>query len=201
MNTIYENNIKWESHTGYVYKLLNTEDQKWYIGSGKGNPEDPEKPYITSSKNPKLLLAIAEGKIKRHIISFDDLEQSRISEAEILDKTNAANDPMSYNESNFTGTKQRKLSNVDEAEEIALERVKKLFNCNYANLQPHSGSQANQAVYLALLKPHDTILGMSIASGGHLTHGAKPNLSGKWFNSIQYGVKQDGNNKDLIDYE
>jgi len=90
---------------------------------------------------------------------------------------------------------------VDVAEEIALERVKKLFNCKYANVQPHSGSQANQAVLLALLQPHDKILGMSLASGGHLTHGAKPNLSGKWFNAIQYGVKKEGNDKDLIDYE
>ena len=90
---------------------------------------------------------------------------------------------------------------VDEAENIALERVKKLYGCKYANLQPHSGAQANQAVFLALLQPHDTILGMSLASGGHLTHGAKPNLSGKWFNPIQYGVKKDGNDKDLIDYD
>ncbi len=90
---------------------------------------------------------------------------------------------------------------VDEAENIALERVKKLYGCKFANLQPHSGAQANQAVFLALLQPHDTILGMSLASGGHLTHGAKPNLSGKWFNPIQYGVKKDGNDKDLIDYE
>ncbi len=90
---------------------------------------------------------------------------------------------------------------VDQAEEIALERVKKLFNCKYANLQSHSGAQANQAVFLALLQPHDTILGMSLASGGHLTHGAKPNISGKWFNAVQYGVKKDGNDKDLIDYD
>ena len=90
---------------------------------------------------------------------------------------------------------------VDQAEEIALERVKKLFNCKYANLQPHSGAQANQAVFLALLQPHDTILGMSLASGGHLTHGAKPNLSGKWFKAIQYGVKKEGNDKDLINYD
>ena len=90
---------------------------------------------------------------------------------------------------------------VDEAEILAISRVKKLFNCKFANLQPHSGSQANQAVLFALLKPHDTILGMSLASGGHLTHGAKPNLSGKWFNSIQYGVKKEGNDKDLIDYD
>ena len=90
---------------------------------------------------------------------------------------------------------------VDQAEEIALERVKKLYGCKYANLQSHSGAQANQAVFLALLQPHDTFLGMSLASGGHLTHGAKPNISGKWFNAIQYGVKKDGNDKDLIDYD
>ncbi len=90
---------------------------------------------------------------------------------------------------------------VDQAEDIALDRVKKLFDCKYANLQPHSGAQANQAVFLALLNPHDTFLGMSLASGGHLTHGAKPNISGKWFNAVQYGVKRDGNDKDLIDYD
>jgi len=90
---------------------------------------------------------------------------------------------------------------VDQAEEIALERVKKLYNCKYANLQSHSGAQANQAVFLALLNPHDTFLGMSLASGGHLTHGAKPNISGKWFNAIQYGVKKEGNDKDLIDFD
>lgn len=90
---------------------------------------------------------------------------------------------------------------VDQAEELALSRVKDLYGCKYANLQPHSGAQANQAVFLALLQPHDTILGMSLASGGHLTHGAKPNISGKWFNAIQYGVKKDGNDKDLIDYD
>jgi len=90
---------------------------------------------------------------------------------------------------------------VDQAENIALDRVKKLYGCKYANLQPHSGAQANQAVFLALLKPHDTFLGMSLASGGHLTHGAKPNISGKWFNAIQYGVKKEGNDKDLIDYD
>ena len=77
---------------------------------------------------------------------------------------------------------------VDIAEEIAIERACKLFSCKWANVQPNSGSQANQAVFMALLKPGDTILGMSLASGGHLTHGAKPNQSGKWFNSIQYGV-------------
>ena len=83
-------------------------------------------------------------------------------------------------------------------EDICIERIKKLFNAGYANVQVHSGSQANQAVFLALLKPGDTIMGMSLAAGGHLTHGAPPNESGKWFNAIQYGVKKD---TALIDYE
>ena len=86
---------------------------------------------------------------------------------------------------------------VDIAEEIAISRVKKLYGCNYANVQPHSGAQANGAVFLALIKPNDTILGMSLDAGGHLTHGAKPSQSGKWFNPIQYGVNEEG----LIDYD
>jgi len=86
---------------------------------------------------------------------------------------------------------------VDVAERLAIERVKQLFDCDYANVQPHSGSQANQAVYLALLQPGDTILGMSLAHGGHLTHGAKVNISGKLFNAVQYGVDAQG----LIDYD
>ncbi len=85
---------------------------------------------------------------------------------------------------------------VDVAEQLAIDRLKKLFDCDYANVQPHSGSQANQAVYFALLKPGDTILGMSLAHGGHLTHGAKVNLSGKILNAVQYGVNAQG----LIDY-
>jgi len=87
---------------------------------------------------------------------------------------------------------------VDKAEDLALERVKKLFNCKFANVQPHSGAQANGAVYLALLKPNDTILGMSLNSGGHLTHGAKVSLSGKWLNSFHYEVDEETG---LIDYD
>ena len=79
---------------------------------------------------------------------------------------------------------------VDVAETLAIERVCKLFGAGFANVQPHSGAQANQAVLLALLKPGDTIMGMSLAAGGHLTHGAPPNLSGKWFNAVQYGVRR-----------
>ncbi|MEO0823669.1 MAG: serine hydroxymethyltransferase [Pseudomonadota bacterium] len=87
---------------------------------------------------------------------------------------------------------------VDVAEALAIERICKLFNCQFANVQPHSGAQANQAVMLATIKPGSTILGMDLASGGHLTHGARPNLSGKWFNAVQYGVAEGSN---LIDYD
>jgi glycine hydroxymethyltransferase len=87
---------------------------------------------------------------------------------------------------------------VDVTENLAIERAKKLFGAEFANVQPHSGAQANQGVFMALIEPGDTILGMSLACGGHLTHGAAPNQSGKWFNAIQYGVrKEDG----LLDYE
>ncbi len=86
---------------------------------------------------------------------------------------------------------------VDVAENLAIERAKKLFDCAFANVQPNSGSQANQGVFQALLQPGDTILGMSLDAGGHLTHGAKPNQSGKWFNAVQYGVRQQDS---LLDY-
>lgn len=87
---------------------------------------------------------------------------------------------------------------VDETETLAIERICRLFDANFANVQPHSGAQANQAVMLALLSPGDTILGMSLACGGHLTHGAAPNMSGKWFKAVQYGVRDDDH---LIDYD
>jgi len=87
---------------------------------------------------------------------------------------------------------------VDVVEALAIERLCRLFGCEYANVQPHSGAQANTAVMLALLKPGDTVLGMSLSSGGHLTHGAKPALSGKWFNAVQYGVRRADS---LIDYD
>jgi glycine hydroxymethyltransferase len=86
----------------------------------------------------------------------------------------------------------------DDVETLAIERAKELFDCGFANVQPHSGAQANGAVMLALVKPGDTILGMSLDAGGHLTHGAKPAQSGKWFNAIQYGVNDDDH---LINYE
>ncbi|MCB1772113.1 MAG: serine hydroxymethyltransferase, partial [Gammaproteobacteria bacterium] len=87
---------------------------------------------------------------------------------------------------------------VDKAEELAIERAKKLFGADYANVQPHSGSQANSAVFMALCQPGDTVLGMSLADGGHLTHGAKPNFSGKIYNAVQYGLNSETGE---IDYE
>jgi glycine hydroxymethyltransferase len=87
---------------------------------------------------------------------------------------------------------------VDRAEQLAIDRACKIFGCTYANVQPHSGAQANGAVFLALLQPGDTVLGMSLAAGGHLSHGAAPNMSGKWFRAVQYGVRRDDG---LLDYE
>ncbi|MEL6324717.1 MAG: serine hydroxymethyltransferase [Pseudomonadota bacterium] len=87
---------------------------------------------------------------------------------------------------------------VDIAEDLAIARACELFDCGFANVQPNSGSQANQAVFQALIKPGDTILGMSLDAGGHLTHGARPNQSGKWFNAVQYGVRREDH---LIDFE
>ena len=87
--------------------------------------------------------------------------------------------------------------NMDTVEELAQERAKKLFNCEYVNVQPHSGAQANMAVFFALLQPGDTVLGLSLDCGGHLSHGLKANMSGKWFNCIGYGVNEDG----FIDYD
>ena len=87
---------------------------------------------------------------------------------------------------------------VDVAEQLAIDRAKELFGCQFANVQPHAGAQANNAVYLATIQPGDTILGMSLAAGGHLTHGAPPNQSGKWFNAVQYGVRKDDA---LVDFE
>ena len=90
---------------------------------------------------------------------------------------------------------------VDIAEELAISRAKQLFNCEFANVQPNSGSQANQGVFQAVLKPGDTILGMSLDAGGHLTHGARPNQSGKWFNAVQYGVSREDDQIDFVEVE
>src|SRR5689334_1667464 len=90
---------------------------------------------------------------------------------------------------------------VDVAEQLAIDRAKELFQCGFANVQPHSGAQANQAVFFALLKPGDKFLGMSLAAGGHLTHGAPPNQSGKWFQALSYGVRRDDARIDFDEIE
>ncbi|NKB57843.1 MAG: serine hydroxymethyltransferase [Alphaproteobacteria bacterium] len=87
---------------------------------------------------------------------------------------------------------------VDDTERLAIERAKALFGCSFVNVQPHAGAQANEAVFLALVKPGETIMGMSLAAGGHLTHGARPNISGKWFDAVQYGVRPDDA---LVDFD
>ena len=90
---------------------------------------------------------------------------------------------------------------VDIVEQLAIDRAKQLFGCEFANVQPHSGAQANQCVMLALAKPGDSIMGLSLSAGGHLTHGAPPNLSGKWFNAVQYGVRQQDGQIDFDEVE
>src|SRR4029079_7055912 len=90
---------------------------------------------------------------------------------------------------------------VDQAEELAIDRAKRLFNCKFANVQPHSGAQANAAVYFALMQPGATLLGMKLAAGGHLTHGAAPNMSGKWLKAVQYGVRPDDARIDFDEVE
>src|SRR5213596_1485706 len=88
---------------------------------------------------------------------------------------------------------------VDIAETLAIERAKKLFGCNFANVQPNSGSQMNQAVFLALMQPGDTFMGLDLAAGGHLTHGSPVNMSGKWFKAVHYGVRRDDHLIDMDD--
>ena len=90
---------------------------------------------------------------------------------------------------------------VDVVEQLAIDRAKQLFGCSFANVQPHSGAQANQCVMLALIKPGDTVMGLALSAGGHLTHGAKPNLSGKWFKAVQYGVRPENGQIDFDEVE
>ena len=149
-----------------------------------------------SSKDPELYKAIKEEltRQQQHIelIASENIVSQAVLEAQGSVLTNK------YAEGYPGKRYYNGCEHVDVAENLAIERLKKIFNCKFANVQPHSGAQANQAVFLSLLKPGDTILGMSLDGGGHLTHGAKPNLSGKWFNAIQYGVRVQDN---LIDYD
>jgi len=145
--------------------------------------------------DPELAAAIAAENRRQEdhveLIASENYASPRVMEAQGSQLTNKYAE--GYPGKRYYGG----CEHVDVAEQLAIDRVKALFGADYANVQPHSGSQANQAVYLALLQPGDTILGMSLAHGGHLTHGAKVNISGKLFNAIQYGVNDQG----LIDYD
>ena len=139
--------------------------------------------------DPELQASIEKELQRQHeeieLIASENLTSRAVMEAQGSVMTNKYAE--GYPGSRYYGG----CENVDIAENLAIARACKLFNCGYANVQPNSGSQANQAVFLALLQPHATILGLSLDAGGHLTHGATPNLSGKWFNAHQYGVDKD----------
>ena len=145
--------------------------------------------------DPELARAIADEARRQEdhveLIASENYASPRVMEAQGSQLTNKYAE--GYPGKRYYGG----CEHVDVAEQLAIDRVKQLFGADYANVQPHSGSQANQAVYFALLQPGDTILGMSLAHGGHLTHGAKVNASGKLFNAVQYGVNDEG----LIDYD
>ncbi|MGL4238822.1 serine hydroxymethyltransferase, partial [Tabrizicola sp.] len=149
-----------------------------------------------SSRDPELFASItSELGRQRHeieLIASENIVSRAVMEAQGSVMTNKYAE--GYPGKRYYGGCQF----VDVAETLAIERAKQLFHCGFANVQPNSGSQANQGVFLALIQPGDTILGMSLDAGGHLTHGAAPNQSGKWFNAVQYGVRR----QDLtLDYD
>ncbi len=149
-----------------------------------------------ATRDPEIAAAIkAELGRQRHeieLIASENIVSAAVLEAQGSVMTNKYAE--GYPGRRYYGGCQH----VDVAENLAIDRAKQLFDCEFANVQPNSGSQANQGVFQALLAPGDTILGMSLDAGGHLTHGAKPNQSGKWFNAVQYGVRQQDSQ---IDYE
>jgi len=146
--------------------------------------------------DPELWQAIKAEEVRQEehieLIASENYTSPRVMEAQGTVLTNKYAE--GYPSKRYYGG----CENVDVAEQLAIDRAKELFNADYANVQPHSGSQANAAVYYALLQPGDTVLGMSLAHGGHLTHGSKVNFSGKLFNAIQYGVDVETG---LLDYE
>jgi glycine hydroxymethyltransferase len=152
-----------------------------------------------SEQDPELMKAIS-GELDRQqnqieLIASENIVSRAVMEAQGSVMTNK------YAEGYAGRRYYGGCEHVDVAEELAIARAKKLFDCEFVNVQPHSGAQANQAVNLALAKPGDTILGLSLAHGGHLTHGAAPNLSGKWFNAVGYSVRPDTHQIDYDDVE
>ena len=164
------------------------------MSSEKNYLNDSYKSFFEDSlsvKDPELYKAIKDELIRQQqhieLIASENIVSQAVLEAQGSVLTNKYAE--GYPGKRYYGG----CEFVDQAEELAIKRACMLFSCKWANVQPNSGSQANQAVFMALLNPGDTILGMSLAAGGHLTHGSKPNQSGKWFKSIQYGVnKEDG---------
>ncbi len=146
--------------------------------------------------DPEVFAAI-KGEIEREKLQIELIASENIVSKAVLE---ALGSPLTnkYAEGYPGKRYYQGCESVDQAETLAIERAKELFDCTYINVQPHSGAQANGAVMLALLEPGDTILGMSLAAGGHLTHGAPPSQSGKWFNAVQYGVRRDTH---LIDFD
>ncbi|MDB5478533.1 MAG: glyA [Alphaproteobacteria bacterium] len=163
------------------------------------NDNAPISPFFTSQlqeADPEIFEAIQQEYQRQHyhieMIASENLVSNAVLQAQGSVLTNKYAE--GYPGKRYYGG----CEFVDIAEAKAIERACKLFGCSYANVQPNSGSQANQAVLLALLQPGDTILGMDLNAGGHLTHGSRPNLSGKWFNAVTYGVREDTH---LIDYD
>ncbi|MDG2341173.1 MAG: serine hydroxymethyltransferase [Paracoccaceae bacterium] len=152
-----------------------------------------------SSRDPEIFGAITAELGRQHdeieLIASENIVSAAVMEAQGSVLTNKYAE--GYAGRRYYGGCQH----VDVAENLAIDRAKQLFGCDFANVQPNSGSQANQGVFQALLQPGDTILGMSLDAGGHLTHGAKPNQSGKWFNAVQYGVRQQDNRLDYDQVE
>ena len=155
-----------------------------------------DKSVTISSFDPELADAIAKEEVRQEehieLIASENYTSPAVMEAQGTALTNKYAE--GYPGKRYYGG----CEYVDTAEQLAIDRVKQLFGADYANVQPHSGSQANSAVFQALVKPGDTILGMSLADGGHLTHGAKPSFSGKNYNAIQYGLDPDTGE---IDYD
>src|SRR5499427_6443377 len=137
--------------------------------------------------DPEIAAAIAQERVRQHfqieLIASENIVSRAVLEAQGSVMTNKYAE--GYPGRRYYGG----CEFVDIAETLAIERARRLFGCAFANVQPHSGAQANQAAFMALLQPGDTILGMALAAGGHLTHGARPNISGKWFNAVSYGVR------------
>mgnify|MGYP001796879038 CR=1 FL=1 len=149
-----------------------------------------------ASRDPEIAAAIGHELVRQQdeieLIASENIVSAAVMEAQGSVMTNKYAE--GYSGRRYYGGCQH----VDVAEDLAIERICKLFDCGFANVQPNSGSQANQAVFLALLKPGDTYLAMDLAAGGHLTHGAPPNMSGKWFNAVHYTVRKDTQD---IDYD